>query len=55
MPPEAVAFPVSTEEVSKVVQLCAKYGVAIVPFGSGTSLEGHISALRGGIERFEIV
>lgn len=47
--PDAVVYPVSTEEVSQIVRLCARSGTALVPFGAGTSLEGHIAAVRGGI------
>lgn len=48
-PPDAVAFVHSTEEVQKIVQVCGKYGVPIIPYGTGTSLEGHITAPHGGI------
>ena len=48
-PPDAVVFATSTEEVAKVVTLCAEHNVPIVPFGTGSSLEGHVAALRGGI------
>jgi FAD/FMN-containing dehydrogenases len=47
--PDAVAFAESTEEVSEIVKLCARYKVPIIPFGSGTGLEGHVVALRGGV------
>jgi D-lactate dehydrogenase (cytochrome) len=47
--PDLVCFPHSTEEVSRIVQASARYGLAVVPFGAGTSLEGHVHALRGGI------
>eukprot|EP01119_Soliformovum_irregulare_P014472 TRINITY_DN3958_c0_g1_i5.p1 TRINITY_DN3958_c0_g1~~TRINITY_DN3958_c0_g1_i5.p1 ORF type:complete len:490 (+),score=183.13 TRINITY_DN3958_c0_g1_i5:155-1624(+) len=49
IPPDVVVFPESTEEVSEIVKLCSQYKVPIVPFGSGTSLEGHITAIRGGV------
>ena len=49
MPPEAVCFPISTEEVAAIVHLCRQYQTAIIPFGAGTSLEGHIFALHGGV------
>ncbi len=48
-PPDAVAFAQSTEEVQAIVQLCARHKTPIVPFGTGTSLEGHIAALKGGV------
>jgi D-lactate dehydrogenase (cytochrome) len=47
--PDAVAFARSTEEVAKIVRLCAQYKTPIIPFGTGTSLEGHVAALKGGI------
>ncbi len=48
-PPDAVAFAHSTEEVAEIVRICAAHGTPVIPFGTGTSLEGHIAALRGGI------
>src|SRR5215469_6576926 len=48
-PPDAVAFPGSTEEVSAVVKTCAQHKVPIIPFGAGSSLEGQISAVHGGV------
>ncbi|MBV9553787.1 MAG: FAD-binding protein [Alphaproteobacteria bacterium] len=47
--PDAVAFAHSTEEVVDIVKLCARYSTPIVPFGTGTSLEGHVAALKGGV------
>jgi D-lactate dehydrogenase (cytochrome) len=47
--PDAVAFPVSTDEVSRIVALCAAHRVPVVPFGMGSSLEGHVHAYAGGI------
>ena len=47
--PDAVAFPNSTEEVAAIVRICARHKVPIVPYGTGTSLEGHIAALHGGV------
>jgi len=49
LPPDAVVFATSTNEVSEIVKLCATYQVPIIPYGAGTSLEGHLSALHGGI------
>ena len=48
-PPDAVAFAESNEEVAEIVSLCAAHKTPIVPFGTGTSLEGHIAALKGGV------
>ncbi|MBK1841266.1 FAD-binding protein [Azospirillum sp. YIM B02556] len=48
-PPDGVAFANSTEEVSAIVKICARYKLPIIPFGTGTSLEGGIAALAGGI------
>src|SRR6185436_4535058 len=48
-PPDIVCFPESTDEVAAIVRISAKHGVPIVPFGAGTSLEGHVQALHGGI------
>ena len=47
--PDAVAFPKSTEEVAEIVRVCAEYGTPMIPFGTGTSLEGHVAALHGGV------
>ena len=47
--PDAVAFPLNAGEVEAIVRLCAKYQTPIVPFGAGTSLEGHVAALKGGV------
>jgi D-lactate dehydrogenase (cytochrome) len=48
-PPDVVVFPESTDEVAQTVNICARHGVPIVPFGAGTSLEGHVAALHGGV------
>jgi D-lactate dehydrogenase (cytochrome) len=47
--PDAVAFPETTEEVSEIMKICSRYGVPVVPFGIGTSLEGHVIPIHGGI------
>lgn len=48
-PPDAVAFPLDTAEVSQIVKICAAHTCPIVPYGTGTSLEGHQLAVQGGI------
>lgn len=48
-PPDLVCFPESTAEVSAIVSIAREAGLPIVPFGAGTSLEGHVHAIRGGI------
>jgi D-lactate dehydrogenase (cytochrome) len=48
-PPDAVAFVRSTEEVQRIVMACARRGTPVIPYGTGTSLEGHFSAPFGGI------
>src|SRR5205823_15117520 len=47
--PDVVCLPHTTEEVQAIVAISAAHRVPIVPFGAGTSLEGHVHALRGGI------
>jgi D-lactate dehydrogenase (cytochrome) len=47
--PDAVVYPTSTEEAAAIVGVCARHRAPIVPFGAGTSLEGHVQALQGGI------
>jgi D-lactate dehydrogenase (cytochrome) len=47
--PDLVCFPQSTDEVSRIVAVSARYKLPVVPFGAGTSLEGHVHAVRGGL------
>jgi D-lactate dehydrogenase (cytochrome) len=48
-PPAAVVFAQSTSDVADAVQLAAHYRVPVIPFGVGSSLEGHLLAVQGGI------
>jgi D-lactate dehydrogenase (cytochrome) len=48
-PPDAVAFPTTTAEVAAIVEACARHATPIIPFGAGSSLEGHVIATRGGV------
>ncbi|MDA7963933.1 FAD-linked oxidase C-terminal domain-containing protein [Ruegeria sp.] len=47
--PDAVVFPHSTDEVAEIVRTCAAHKVPVIPFGTGTSLEGHVNAPAGGV------
>jgi len=47
--PDAVAFVEQGEEAARVLALCHQHRVPVVPFGAGTSLEGHVTPVRGGI------
>ena len=47
--PDAVVFAGSAEDVQAVMRVCAEHRVPIIPFGTGTSLEGHVNAPAGGI------
>ena len=47
--PDAVVFPETNADVQAIVAACAKHRCAIVPFGAGSSLEGHVNAVHGGI------
>jgi len=49
VPPDGVVFAESTEEVAAVARLCHDHRVPIIAFGTGTSLEGHLHAVNGGI------
>jgi D-lactate dehydrogenase (cytochrome) len=48
-PPDAVVFPDSTDEVVAIVNACARHRVPMIPFGVGTSVEGHVLATNGGV------
>src|SRR5437763_6807700 len=48
-PPDAVVFPQASGEVQDVVRICAERRVPVIPFGTGTSLEGHVNAPYGGV------
>ncbi|MFC3682354.1 FAD-binding oxidoreductase [Hydrogenophaga luteola] len=48
-PPSAVVFAESTQDVADAVKLAAQYKVPVIPFGVGSSLEGHLLAVQGGI------
>jgi D-lactate dehydrogenase (cytochrome) len=48
-PPDAVVFPLTIDEIVAVVRICAEHLVPIIPFGVGTSLEGHVNAPYGGV------
>ena len=47
--PDVVCFPHSTDEVAAILAISARRQIPVVPFGAGTSLEGHVNAIRGGI------
>ncbi len=47
--PDAVAFAGSTEDVAAIVGVCARHKIPVIAYGTGTSLEGHVQALHGGV------
>jgi D-lactate dehydrogenase (cytochrome) len=49
LPADLVAFPESTAEVQRIVGLCVKYRIPVIPYGTGTSLEGNTAAPQGGL------
>src|SRR4051794_22064300 len=49
MPPDWVVYPESTDEVVRVISIAAQHQIPVIPFGAGTSVEGHVSALQGGV------
>ncbi|MDA8523241.1 FAD-binding oxidoreductase [Acidovorax sp. NCPPB 4044] len=48
-PPSAVLFAESAQDVAEAVRLAAQYDVPVIPYGAGSSLEGHLLAVQGGI------
>jgi D-lactate dehydrogenase (cytochrome) len=48
-PPDVVVLPVNTDEVSAVMRIAARHRAPVVPFGVGSSLEGHVNAIHGGV------
>ncbi len=47
--PDAVAFAGSSEDVAAIVGVCARHKIPVIAYGTGTSLEGHVQALHGGV------
>ena len=47
--PDAITYPENTNEVSKIISFAYKKNIPVIPFGTGTALEGHTHALKGGI------
>ena len=48
-PPDAVVYPQSSDDVQQAVRICARHRVPVIPYGTGTSLEGHVNAPFGGV------
>ncbi|MBW7921499.1 MAG: FAD-binding protein [Rubellimicrobium sp.] len=48
-PPDAVVWPLSSDEVAAIVRVCVAHDTPVIGYGLGSSLEGHVSAVRGGV------
>ncbi len=48
-PPDIVAWPETTEEVAQIMRICTRHRLPVIAHGAGTALEGHTSAIRGGL------
>ena len=48
-PPDVVVFPTNTDEVSALMRVAARHHAPVIPFGIGSSLEGHVNAFSGGM------
>ena len=48
-PPDAVIYPENSDDVLQIINICSQYNCPIVPWGTGTSLEGHSLAIHGGV------
>jgi len=48
-PPDAVVYAESTDDVAAAVALCRAHKVPVIPYGAGSSLEGHLLAVQGGV------
>ena len=49
LPPDAVIYPFSNEEIAQILKLCNQYKIPVIPYGAGSSVEGHLLAVKGGI------